>query len=109
MPITIRKLLKSTRRVTGRSRNEIIIAPPIISDRRSKQDSTLTARCLIYLKNGGPISRTLSPPVGYRMADAGGACIMIKRALLAVAIVAMSGFLFEASAADPVIAVKVAK
>jgi hypothetical protein len=36
-------------------------------------------------------------------------CIMIKRALLPVAIVAMSGFLFEASAADPVMAVKVAK
>jgi hypothetical protein len=34
---------------------------------------------------------------------------MIKRALLPVAIVAMSGFLFEASAADPVMAVKVAK
>jgi Ethylbenzene dehydrogenase len=34
---------------------------------------------------------------------------MIKRALLAVAIVALSGFLFEASAVDPVIAVKVAK
>jgi len=36
-------------------------------------------------------------------------CIMIKRALLPLAIVVMSGFLFEASAADPVIAVKVAK
>ena len=36
-------------------------------------------------------------------------CIVIKRALLPVAIVAMSGFLFEASAADPVIAAKVAK
>jgi Ethylbenzene dehydrogenase len=34
---------------------------------------------------------------------------MIKRALLAVAIVALSGFLFEASAADPVVAAKVAK
>src|SRR6266545_5442499 len=43
------------------------------------------------------------------MADARGACVMIKRALLAVAIVALSGFLFEASAADPVVAVKVAK
>src|SRR5215813_6506994 len=36
-------------------------------------------------------------------------CIIIKRALLPIAIVAMSGFLFEASAADPVIAAKVAK
>src|SRR6516225_8133999 len=36
-------------------------------------------------------------------------CIASKRVLLPVAIVAMSGFLFEASAADPVIAVKVAK
>ena len=36
-------------------------------------------------------------------------CIIIKRALLPIAIVAMSGFLFEASAADPVIAIKVAK
>src|SRR5262245_65916682 len=36
-------------------------------------------------------------------------CFAIKRALLPVAIMAMSGFLFEASAADPVIAVKVAK
>src|SRR5262245_52996047 len=36
-------------------------------------------------------------------------CIMIKRTLLPVAIVAMSGFLFNAYAADPVIAVKVAK
>ena len=34
---------------------------------------------------------------------------MIKRALLPAAVVAMSGFFFEASAADPVIAVKVAK
>ncbi len=36
-------------------------------------------------------------------------CIASKRVLLPVAIVAMSGFLFEASAADPVIAAKVAK
>src|SRR5215468_1413459 len=36
-------------------------------------------------------------------------CIIIKRALLPIAIVAMSGFLFEASAADPVIAVKEVK
>ena len=35
--------------------------------------------------------------------------IASKRVLLPVAIVAMSGFLFEASAADPVIAAKVAK
>ena len=35
--------------------------------------------------------------------------IASKRVLLPVAIVAMSGFLFEASAADPVIAGKVAK
>ena len=36
-------------------------------------------------------------------------CIASNRVLLPVAIVAMSGFLFEASAADPVIAAKVAK
>jgi hypothetical protein len=36
-------------------------------------------------------------------------CVASKRVLLPVAIVATSGFLFEASAADPVIAAKVAK
>src|SRR5262245_39685697 len=36
-------------------------------------------------------------------------CIIIKRALLPIAIVAVSGLLVEASAADPVIAVKAAK
>ena len=36
-------------------------------------------------------------------------CIASKRVLVPVAIVVMSGFFFEASAADPVIAAKVAK
>jgi hypothetical protein len=63
---------------------------------------------LIYLKNGKRIPLFGSRPRSAKewLPKEGS---MIKRTLFPVAIVALSGFLFEAAAADPVIAVKAAK
>src|SRR6266699_2119205 len=74
----------------------------------------LAFSCLIYLKSGERIPSRIGLPVGYGMGRPikrrpRSMCIASKRALLSIAMVAMSGFFFEASAADPVIAVKVAK
>src|SRR5215475_10535440 len=65
MPITIRKLLKSARRVTGRSRNDIIGSPLVLSDQLLEQDSSLAVICLIYLKSEKQIAATIDLSVRY--------------------------------------------